>query len=253
MGQYYVIATREPKSKTIQCIAPNGIKMMEHAWLDCSTTRDVFTQLLHRPMQVAWVGDYACRAGEYNDVTHEWEAYPQPVLAPNRPALYAGREGKARAKFVLAAYKSWWAASETVQARHQIKFEYEDDNFNPADFVIVNDSKKLYIDCKHQIALYTQTEKYGNTEYKSCVNPLAILCDASQEDAGGDYHGANMWASGIWCGDIIRVEKREDFLAINNGLADDYRTREQGYEEFSVPFTDTMRVMTDTCLDNLNK
>lgn len=243
MGQYYVIATREENSQEIQFIDPDGVKMLEHAWLGATTTQDIFSHLLSRPMTVAWVGDYACRAGEYDEISGKWRSYPQPIHTPTRPALFAGAEGEKRAEFVLAAYKSWWGADYDARKGKAVKFSHNpEDEFDPANFVIVNDTKKLFIDCKHQIALYTKTEKYGEAEYKHCINPLAILCDASQEDAGGDYHGANMWASGIWCGDIIRVEKRDEFLA---------GVRDTDFEEFSVPFTDSMRIMRDNSLDNL--
>lgn len=252
MGQYYVIATQEPNTNAIQLIETSSSKMMEHAYMHDATTRNIFTQLLNRPQHVGWIGDYACTEYE-RDEEGELVPLPAAVLNPTRPALYAGEDGKKRAEFVLGAYNCYWAATDTVRARHIVKFEHEDDEFNPADFVIVNDTKKLYIDCKHQIALYTFTEKICSSVYKSCVNPLAILCDASQEDAGGDYHGANMWASGLWLGDIIRVCKRDEFLAVNRGLAENYLTREQGYEEFSVPFTDSWRVLHEDCLDNLKK
>lgn len=228
MGQYYVIAFRNPEDKSISYISPSGIKMMEHAYIHNTSCKKVFKYLYNKPMHVAWVGDYACASNKWDNKKKEWIPC-HPYINVTRPHLYSGEENKDKAEFILNAWEGYWDIDYDFR-KHIVDNEVTSD-IDPEKLVIVNKTKKLFINVSHYTALFTEENKY-------CVNPLAILCDTSQEDAGGDYHGINMWASGMWVGDEIYTTDKEEF--INSNKIDNY---DVNYEEFLVPFTDTGRHM----------
>lgn len=218
MGQYYRIAIRKDGEKQISLIRPDGVKMMEHAYIGNFACQAAFKMLLNNPARVAWVGDYTLRHPDNKP------AYiKRAELFKNRP--------EAR-KFVLAAARQAWERKhEKLVDIDEIGMVEPDE-----DIVIINHTKQQYIN----LARYKRLFSYESWGHTWCINPLAILCDASQEFAGGDYCGANISFDGLWSGDVIEVKMASDFIPENEkkrlGM---YEERHSMYEELLVAFTDT--------------
>lgn len=218
MGQYYTIAIRKQGNEQMDFIKPNGVKMMEHAWLGTETSEQVFSTLLNNPAQLAWVGDYAVNTMK------------DGKKQVSRPELFEGREQNA--EFVLDAHFYYW------QTPYELRYKLE--NIKPlevedSELVIINHTRREYLHLGRHKQLFTIAGQYGG-----CINPLAFLCDASQEFAGGDYCGVNLFMSGRWAGDLIEVKLASDFLAENEAKKMAlYDVRKTMYAEIIVPLTDS--------------
>lgn len=218
MGQYYRIAIRKEGEKQINLIRPEGVKMMEHAYIGNFACQAAFKMLLNSPSRVAWVGDYTL---------YQPEGKPAYI---KRADLFKGRT-EAR-KFVLAAARYAWGR------KHEKLVDIDEIGMvdGDADIVIINHDKKQYINLRR----YKQFFSYASWGHIWCINPLAILCDASMEFAGGDYCGANISFDGLWSGDVIEVKIASDFIPENEKKAlGMYEERHSMYEELLVGFTDT--------------
>lgn len=203
MGQYYVIALKEEGSSELEFVEPVlGFKMMEHAYTKDDVTLTVFQHLWNNPCHVGWIGDYACTSYTYDTFRKKYVPSELKLLSD---CQYLA-DSKERQEFVMTAYTQYYVDRDELEEPIAIKRSTATLLKEPIeDIVIVNKTKKQYIDMLHYTRMFTHKDGW-------CVNPLAILCDASQEDAGGDYKGMNLFLSGYWIGDVVYTTDRKKFL-----------------------------------------
>lgn len=189
MGQYYraYIQTlgREPRiytmepdvfMKTENYDFYNGLKLMEHSWLQNSLLTDVCNEIYHRPSLVAWVGDYCT-----DDAT--------PDL------LFKLAWGDESPKIDYEVYSEWIKTATWNDEEYQ----YIDHKFDYADRWLVNHTKRIAFKFDN---LYKDEDGWT-------IHPLPLLtCTANH--SGGSYYGdekADNELVGTWYLNVISIEE----------------------------------------------
>ena len=181
MGQYYkvVVGTVQGWNKTVYCPLnfDDGLKLMEHCYVDTYLMNKIHSVLYKNPMRVLWVGDYA------NSKTDEFYARgnrnqeEQPKSLPKLSEVW-GRK------------KSIYKAGDTKEP--DIKIDYEHS-------FLVDHTTKSYIDLSKYYNL-SKTNMWG------IIDPLPILTVVGNGRGGGDYSGTNMNRVGSWKWHLISIE-----------------------------------------------
>ena len=162
MGQYYLPVIIDGSELILYNRNVDGqygmAKLMEHSWINNPIVNKVCGHIYHHPCRIAWVGDY-----------HEVEIPHIPIT---------GNE----------AWERLEAEGIELNAK-PIKVDGK---------MLVNHSKKLYVDFDE----YIKT----NTEQEWCVHPLSLLTACGNGAGGGDYYGCSEYDVGEWAGDLISLE-----------------------------------------------
>lgn len=168
MGQYYTpIIQRKNKYEGFYAHHyNNGLKLMEHSYIGNSFVETVAKELLHNKGRLAWVGDYA----EPEDVKNE--------LASNfiEKEREFGNTNKYSKPIVV------------------------NDNENCVLLLLINHSKKVFVDMRKYLRLAKEDEM------GLIVHPLPLLTAIGNGKGGGDYH-ANTCREmiGSWACDEIEI------------------------------------------------
>ena len=145
----------------------NGLKLMEHSWIDNGHVNGVLEAIEDNPCQVAWVGDYADEAGDFD------ERYTEEV----RDAVWSGNCLKD-------------SPFAEMPSTHR-------------DGFLANLDKGAYIDLAEYIGAATYTQRWDRSGGEWCIHPLPLLTAIGNGRGCGDYHGTCMGAVGAWAMDEI--------------------------------------------------
>ena len=175
MGQYYLAYIKRGNSIKVfdNCVKYkdgtteyNGLKLMEHSWSKNSVVANVFQNLkTYGKAHVCWVGDYF----------NEDDCYQVNCSDKEMVRKIGNRV---------------WKGKRNI-------FPKEEDDLYMEHQVIVNHTKKVFINCDRYLKCSTQNNGW-------CVHPLPLLtCSASH--SAGSYYGVNKHLCGTWFNDVIEV------------------------------------------------
>lgn len=183
MGQYYNILMKEENKNTVvynRDLIVNGkkeytmAKLTEHSWWYNPMVNAIAEKiyLTNNPVQVIWMGDYACdfieENEEFNGITY------------NK---------------LQKLYERCWSDNKKTEPLFSTEFTLN-------DTYLVNHTKKQYIDC----SLY-----YKNSVMKDdwCLHPLPLLTCIGNGLGGGDYRyptdNSTTDLVGTWAYDKISI------------------------------------------------
>lgn len=202
MGQYYLgyVKHNKGKEKVFDNHVEdewNGLKLMEHSYWKNLYVGQVVNELFYNKGRVCWVGDYY-NEDDYSQVNCDKETVKrigELVWNDNSP---------------IKQTKGTRANSRRL-----------------TDCLLVNHTKKVYIDCNLYRNQNTWIETYEGKDYDWCIHPLPLLtCSASH--SGGSYYGIHKDLCGTWFNDEIEVvyEWEKDSLV------------QQGYKKFQPRFNE---------------
>lgn len=188
MGQYYypVVGNAEGKDITVFDRSVNGeytmAKLMEHSWWKNDCMMNMVKLLVHNPVRLAWVGDYA----EQDDFAEPFAGernIPSDVELPN--VEYVWEDDTEKYGFIGKGVSLYG------------KF-------------LVNHDKKMYFNCTKWYNLANKQSGYGWV-----VHPLSLLTAVGNDRGGGDYHSGhlNYDMVGIWAWNLLSVETKDTIPA----------------------------------------
>ncbi|SLH40537.1 Uncharacterised protein [Mycobacteroides abscessus subsp. massiliense] len=197
MGQYYapVIINQRSNPEVQQWfyshIYGQGLKLMEHSYVNNSFVRAVETYLLAHPegLRIVWAGDYADAEPEGesnlyertygpNGDDHNWST--SVVYQQGLQPLYPGFEMDDKVAGSQFVIDTPLANSDDVR-------------------FLINHDRKIYIDTANAPLAYPDEPEWG--EYR--LNPLPLLSAEGCGRGGGDY--ADVPGVGSWARDLLTV------------------------------------------------
>lgn len=190
MGQYYhptIINSRGRVHWLYSHEYGNGLKLMEHSYLGNSFCNAVLSQILRKPMQIAWMGDYAL---------DDWD----------------GSEPYQRALLKSQFRRTWERVHGDDEKKEKRKIHPEplpgfEEPRNFVGWYLVNHTQKTYVDLGKffEANKWTEKDEWNGREYDYAVNPLPLLTACGNGRGGGDY-----WSEypdhdkvGTWAFDLI--------------------------------------------------
>ena len=198
MGQYYLAyVRREGKKPAVfsnYCEdEENGKCLMEHSWWLNGVVGNVVNDLFYNRAHVCWVGDYY-----YNDDHRQVNCSKDKVKE-------------------IGDY-TWGEKTKRKPTTHaNVRYL--------TNCLIVNHTKKLYIDCDKYYERSKFKAEYEDQTFFQCIHPLPLLtCSANH--SGGSYGGTCEESCGTWFNDEIEV-----VLSWEEGAL-----RRKGYTELEVKF-----------------
>lgn len=198
MGQYYLAYVAEEGKKPVvfdnNCEGEwNGLKLMEHSWWLNDVVGNIANNLFYNKAHVCWVGDY-----------YDEDDYHQVNCSKDK---------------VQEIGDYTWKEETKRQSPKCKNVRYL------TNCLIINHTKKLYIDCDKYYERSKVKKKYEGETYFQCIHPLPLLtCSANH--SGGCYYGINEDKCGTWFNDEIEIAlswEAEIFKA-------------KGYKEFEIEF-----------------
>ncbi len=199
MGQYYKPYIKNGKKIKVFDNRIDGewegLKLMEHSYFGNRYVGQVVNELYYQKCNVCWVGDYY-NEDDYSQINCDKETVRTigDLVWNDKTKLIKGSIHTSRRLFKC---------------------------------LLVNHTKKVYINCDKFYNANKWLEQWKNEEYYMCVNPLPLLtCSASH--SGGAYYGVNSDKCGIWFNDLLEVVDNEQWEI--KGLI------EKGYSEFEIEF-----------------
>lgn len=227
MGQYYHSIILKDDKKTVKTWAlahdlNNGLKLMEHSYLDNSLVNAVVNYLKkNNGGCLVWAGDYA-------------DAEPTKIKKEEAKELW---KAKVASGDTETSFADFWAKSQDVYKRDEDgelvgknlyemtekkpKMDY--DTSDPGIRFLVNVTKKEYVD------LWEAPCVDGYT-----IHPLPLLTAEGNGRGGGDYSGLNMDMVGTWARDYIVVHEHNWNFA--SGLDS------QGYKHITPNFMESYNI-----------
>lgn len=188
IGQYYMpcLATEDstrteftPEFYAYSHDMGEGLKLMEHSWIDAALPRTIMSALEGMPRRVVWAGDYA-------------DPEPGTVTDENKYGLNL---------YVLASGDDESVTSVTKLVPHA----------EAAPRYLINHDQMMYVDidnCPGHVYYWTQGREYT-------VHPLPLLTAEGNGRGGGDWRGGQgSEFIGTWARDVISTsdEKPADYL-----------------------------------------
>ena len=182
MGQYYKVVNVDKKEVLEPHDFNEGMKLMEHAYHGNSLVNAFF-----RLMETDWDGDRVVWAGDYGE--GEFDVYNETDVPPSD------------LEFLKTPLK------EDLELDDEVEYSFEElVEERWGDYVFVNYDKKEYVE------LYTEE---GREFGLLLSNPVLLL--ANSTEGGGSYHRDNDEEVGLWLGDHVGLELREQ--AIEKGFS----------------------------------
>ena len=178
MGQYYqsVIGSERGWSKKVYYPLDfdNGLKLMEHSYIDTEFMKKIHSILYKNPRRVLWVGDYANEKGDvfYSKSNRNLETPPRSIPVYN---------------FVWGRNRS---RNTDIEPGSVVDYE---------NSFLVNHTPRGYLDMKK----YCNVSKYNTW---GIIDPLPILTVVGNGRGGGDYSGTNENRIGSWKWHLISIE-----------------------------------------------
>ncbi len=192
MGQYYMptLISEDGTVRTLYSHAyDNGLKLMEHSYIENNFVNAVLTLLWESPCRLAWIGDYSD------------EQYGDPY------------EAKLPHEDFMQYYEAAWG-----DKRKEVQIKPEPRNIltmESTDTYLVNHTRRCYIHIGEYIAAnqWTKSGEWINGRYdphaasKWCINPLPLLTACGNNRGGGDYYNGHPCFDdvGTWAFDLIEV------------------------------------------------
>lgn len=197
MGQYFMPYVKKENSvKVFENKVDGefqGLKLMEHSYWRNGYVGNVINEIYYSKARVCWVGDY-----------YDEDNYSQ-VNCDSATTKEIGD-------------LVWTGKVELTPCTKANKRSL-------ADCLLVNHTKKLFINCNEYYERNKWFEEWQGKKYPWCVSPLPLLT-CSGNHSGGSYYGINQDKCGTWFNDLLEV-------------VDDYDQEEllqNGYQEFVVDF-----------------
>ena len=178
MGQYYLgYVNHNEKHKVFDNHVDGdftGLKLMEHSWWLNSMVGNVVNDLFYNKGQVCWVGDY------YDECDYAQVNCDKEIVKKIGDLVWDEKSDTKRIKGTSRNFRSL------------------------ADCLLVNHTKKVYINCNKYYENNKWFENWEGKQYPWCINPLPLLtCSASH--SGGSYYGINKELCGTWFNDELEV------------------------------------------------
>ena len=193
MGQYYTPVLKDKNNNFEYYYShdyDNGLKLMEHSYINNNFVERIVKRLLNNPMRIAWVGDYADEEDFKQNLDH-----------------------KDLQDFIHVAEKE--------SAFKKGSFDTLDDMECSIRLYMINHTKKLYISMYDYFIDNVKRER-NSWDYGFCIHPLPLLTALGNGKGGGDYRGCNANIVGCWAGDLIEFgtyetinEQCKDYVEIN--------------------------------------
>ena len=186
MGQYYtpiIMGKRYGVHGTLYSWDyKEGLKLMEHSYLGTDLTNAVLSKIDHRPMRIAWMGDYADDYPE--DDSKRREPYQQKLLKNEFMRIFKQQDKKRIFPAPLEGFK------------------------NPEDFngwYLINHTQQTYVDLGEYQQMNSWEEEWDGKKYQMAVHPLPLLTACGNGRGGGDYHDCypDYDMVGRWAFDLI--------------------------------------------------
>ena len=196
MGQYYrpvLIGKRGGVKFLYSWDYDNGQKLMAHSYIGNNFVNAVLSQILHHPMRIAWMGDYAL---------DDW----------NRSEPYKTKMPECDFRYL---YHRIWNLGDGTFKENRYKIHPEPLSMsNVSDFsgwYLVNHTQKTYIN----LNTYTERNKWREHwkdwrtgkegEDDACIHPLPLLTACGNGRGGGDYYASHPDYDqiGTWAFDLI--------------------------------------------------
>lgn len=177
MGQYYLAYVRKEGKKPVvfdnTCGGEwNGLKLMEHSWWLNDIVGNVVNNLFYNKAHVCWVGDY------YGEDDYRQVNCSKDKVKEIGDYVWNEATKKRISKFKNVRYLT--------------------------NCLIVNHTKKLYVNCDNYFERSKVKEEYEGQTYFQCIHPLPLLtCSANH--SGGSYGGTCEESCGTWFNDEIEV------------------------------------------------
>ena len=186
MGQYYQAILKDPESRRMIRGNPHhfceGIKLMEHGYVDSTFVNIVFSMLRDHPMHLTWVGDYAER----------------------RDLNKFGTDPNLVNKFIKFA----WEAPE--KDSQQIERHYDGEKLSGmwfGQFTVINHTKKEFF---NQNKYWNRNFSGTNPRAEYAIDPLVALTAVGNGKGGGDFWGKGDEEVGRWATDLIEIVSISD-------------------------------------------
>ena len=203
MGQYYLPYLVQGNEITVFDNKVDddwvGLKLMEHSYWGNTYVGQVINALYYKKGNVCWVGDYY-NEDDYSQVNCDKET-------------------------VKMIGELVWKDNSPIEPTKGTKHTSRRLNH----CLLVNHTKKLYIDCDNYFKQNKWVETYEGKKYNWCIHPLPLLtCTASH--SGGSYYGINKDLCGTWFNDLLEV--------IDNEPWEIEDLKKQGYKKFTPRFSE---------------
>ena len=156
----------------------NGLKLVEHSYIDNCFVNAVCNELVNNPQKVIWFGDYT-ETGLSLRLTEKQINFLHKISNDEKYYLRGGKE----------------------------QFNWDKQWF------LVNHSKQVFINMKAYIeSAPLSMATYDGWEGK--FHPLPLLTASSNGQGGGDYFPnenfeAYAWTVGSWCNDLIELTEKK--------------------------------------------
>lgn len=185
MGQYYrqIIGNKVGKILSVHnCtgILPNGdrdyngVKLMEHSWLDNYFVNAICKKMYNNPLRIAWVGDYANEVGDFDfDI-------------PSKPSI-------------PDYYDAWGEFVRPIPVAL-------DPEFSIVGKFLLNHDKREYIDISDDAYLWNSMPE-ETSPLPWVIHPLPLLTAVGNDRGLGDFHEGNIGYEyvGTWCWDLLEL------------------------------------------------
>jgi hypothetical protein len=218
MGQYYKPIILGTNRKTIKGFFyshsyGNGLKLMEHSYLNNNFVRAVVNYLKDNGgANLVWAGDYAddepytiTKKISRDDAMKVWQKKVsegttllsfEKFYASKDKSLFIENKENGENLYHLADSLEDENGKTIRRAKAEIKPDDEKDGAEVR--FIINESKKQYIDLWYVRGL------------DMLIHPLPLLTAEGNNRGGGDYFGTNMSLVGSWARDFISVRTSEN-------------------------------------------
>lgn len=201
MGQYYQPTSLDAEEHICPRDYGDGLKLMEHSWLDNDVMRAVCQALRKdgrwHKHHMAWIGDYAeddeylsddCKKCMEDKTNFECKNYLKKVVGECKGSYH-------------------WMYSIS----NNIFLEVPTRAVLPVNYFILNHTKKEFVDT---------SKAQANDGW--IIHPLPILTSVGNGRGGGDYHPTDedKMFVGAWRGDSISIslKKPKGFIEIEPGF-----------------------------------
>jgi hypothetical protein len=173
MGQYYnpIILTRTKKNIKAWAYShdyDNGLKLMEHSWKGNTFVDRIVTEIIDKPLNIVWAGDYAdAELDKEGNKRKDKDGYDINLNSLCKKSKQLPKEN--------------------------CNVDYDEYRF------FINHDRNEYVDMSELPLRST----YDDFEYR--VHPLPLLTCEGNGRGGGDYGGSNISYVGRWARDRISL------------------------------------------------
>ena len=189
MGQYYIpVIRRRTNNKHVKTLCvfsheyDNGLKLMEHSYIENNFVNIVLNELVNNPARVIWFGDYSGPKDIPGLNKHQFKALYQKVWESDPYS---------------ASDRIFIHAKDALE-----EFDFDDESY------LVNHSKKVFIDLKKYKLEAPEASLFAERTEGWKINPLPLLTASSNGRGRGDYFPESGFENnvGAWVNDLLEVK-----------------------------------------------